>query len=166
MSTLALALPEKASSVVKPKPTRAEVIDAMVAIRLEQIKKEQTEGMERRNKVEARVTKLLFQYQQKNRTKLPATVSLGWKGCDKEICSVYVSYPLKFEKLPDEIKKLLAEFHELPSKVHLPNENEVRKEIRDGLNGVASRDERVQALIDSPDSRKALEAMLKQIDGE
>lgn len=159
MST-ALAIPVKVETAVKPKPTKSEVISALTAIKMGQFSKEQRERSERKEKLESEL-KLEIPRLLKSKA-IPSRVHLGWFDRALDVtCGVYLNFDIK--DLPATVMKKLAEYHSVSRPLPEPKEKDVRRKIAASLEGIGTREERVEALMDDPESRKVLEKMLKAI---
>lgn len=152
-----LALPEK---TITPKPTRGEIISAMTRLKISKIAKEQKEALERRAALVEKAEKLVLSFVSKNLTKLGTRFCPGYSSNGK-LYGATLDFQLR--DLPENIAKLLSEIHALPSSYSTIRESEIRKGIADAMRGMAPTDQRVDALVSSPETRAALEKCLKEI---
>lgn len=152
-------IPPKVECAVKPKPTKSEIISALVAIRIEQIESENRDRVKRRDalkaELEVEIPKLL-----KAESK-PSRVHLGYYNGEKTTC---VELSFLIETSNPSIAKKLSEFHVLSKPVREIKEKDIRREITYSVEGLETREARVEQLLDDPGSRKALEKMLKSIE--
>lgn len=141
---------------VQPKPTRAEIIDALTQLEIQRRNDESKKQVERKREIHQKLT------DQIKRLKLndPSPyIHFGYVR-EKKVDSMYIKYSI--ENIPEPMEKMLLEYHSLPS---CPREHrfcDVRKEIYASSQGLAC-GTRVTRLLDDKESRKALEAMLDAI---
>jgi len=172
MKTNALALQTKVDTVIQPKPTKAEIIEAMVAVKIETMDREYAEKKALRDKLTEEIKPQLITWALSKEHQLPISVDLGQlerrhngdtgkyeltgrvSGCD---------ITLKLDKLPAALEKKIKTILALPEYYRKPDPFALRKQIRNAMTGMGSPKERIQALINSPESKKALRGMLKHI---
>lgn len=168
--TTTLALSPKLASAVQPKPTKTEIIEALAILKKEKEDKENLEGTQRREKLLAEFEKEIIPWAIKNHSSLQVDFCEGHEehstidgkyqpngklyGCQVEIV---------MKTLPNNLMKKLKTIYSLPNYYRARNLDSVRKEVRSALSGSSSSSERIKALIESDDSKKALEKMLSHI---
>lgn len=163
-----LALSKNISTAVQPKPTKAEVIEAMTRLKIEQITKDQQALVIQRKALVEKANAMLKAFLLKNAGKMNLRFDFGYNqrsfvkdrweytGKVKGVLGIYDLSPL-----PDELHKFLTRIHELPNCVTLPEEKKIRQQIRDAAEGIKG--DRVFALVSSPECRAGLEKMMKEI---
>lgn len=148
-------------NTITPKPTKTEIIEAMVAVRLKQQEEEYGAALERNGKLRSKAINLLEKHAKKAVRSEKLDLNLGYMGRRTgDLHNVYVSMNLC--NLPDEVSSAIKAYHtaRVPAK---QGAAEIRKEIRARISSGGSSSDRVRALIDSPDSRKAIEESLAAI---
>jgi len=169
MST-ALVIPTTINGAMKPKPTRAEIIDAMLQLKLDKFKKERLEEASLRDELRTQIDNRLSSLLPKMLPKLAMTVDYGRQKSvrrDDEwvkvegVESVSVSFYLN--EIPADVVKLLLRYYQACRESQWNwDEKKMRQAITESLSCATSRKERVQALLDSPESKKAMEALMQQ----
>lgn len=167
-------MPTKAQVSIKPKATRAELIEAMVLLRVEEIREQNKAKSKRREALEpvikAALIKLALQRKDKAsvyRQPSCETTHQYVGGKSKWIkrkslhgdADIQISVPLS--EIPDDLKAKLVEFDLL--EYDGSTVDEIRKDIRAKLVKKESNTDRVQALITTPESRAALTAALNAL---
>lgn len=162
---------KKVETVVKPPPTKSEIIEAMVQVRIENVLKEQAEKEKERKDLETELRPLLLAYALKNQSSLPASVDFGQEEQKWEADKGYLKtgrisgcdVTLKLDRLPASIEKKLIRLAKIPTYFGKPNPVNIRKQIKQAMSGYAPAEERVKALVADTESKKALNATLKAI---
>lgn len=157
-------------AVVVPKPTRSEILDAMVRLTIE---KRSAEIKERDDKVKAltaEVDDLLVAFTRKNIGKLAISLRLGgcsekWDGntykVSEESDDSEASVNIRADALPRSIVSRLVAISTLKRKRWNLDPAAIKRQIREGITGNTG--ERVTALLTTPQSRAALEQALEKI---
>lgn len=162
-TTTALTIPPQTSVAVQPKPTKAEVIDALTEIKIQQLEAEAKAASAKREKLKGLLTKQLRSLAHKAGTK-NAEVDIGWSNGDSfrrqevtiNVCDI----------LTPEIKANIKEYEALRGCTCTPERRVIRASIARQCANLAPREERIDTLITDKKSRAALEAMLKLIEGK
>lgn len=162
---------KKVETVVKPPPTKSEIIEAMVQVRIENILKEQAEKEKERKDLEVEIRPILIALALKNPESLPVSVDFGSEEQKYQEGKGYVKtgrisgcdVTLKLDKLPASIEKKLIKLVQIPTYFGKPNPVNIRKQIKAAMMGYAPAEERVKALVADTESKKALNATLKAI---
>lgn len=158
--TTTLALANPVATAVNPKPTKKEVIEAMVRLKIEENeekrKKAQEEAAKIAEELEATFKKLVLKTPNKFRTGayLGYSYTQDVKGCQ-------LSFNFD-DQLPDPVAKKVKRYHEL-NNLRFPDEKRIRMMIKEGVELNGTTDDRIQALLDSPAAKKALQGMLKTL---
>ena len=170
-------VPSAVDQAVKPRPSRAEIIEAAVQLRLEELKKE-AEVVEKHN---ARLRDAVVAL-------IPAVVEgvcksgtlakslednettyyyhdYAWADPGQKLFEDHLCVTIKIEKsdLPLKLQSALAA--ERDKRKHLPflSVDCIRREVKQGLKPSADPAGRVKALLADSDSRAALQNLLKAV---
>lgn len=152
------------------KPTKAEILEALTQLKFQQRADEKRERDEEKKKLEAECDQMLVEYVKQNVAKFTPRIRFGslkrnWETGNgeymEEISGTEAEYDL--DKLPSRIEKKLVKLRQLEMIRIVTDYDAIKKEIRDGLNGIQDKTERVKALLENEETRKGLEAMLKEI---
>lgn len=162
-SALAI-IPAAVESATVPKPTKNEIIEALVKLRIQQINKERAEVYKHKQELSKKACALLEKHVRKI-ARLRETVVATYLGevWNNSRSLERVKAEINFEhgnKLPLEVEKAIRDYHACKV-APAPDEKAIRAEIR--ARAAGPRVDRVKALLDSPDARKALEATLEEI---
>jgi hypothetical protein len=163
-----LALRTKASNGVKPPATKRELIEAMAIVKQKQLTDENCAREARAENLKTELEGALITLVNSTFAKQPnVSANLGYcyRG-EGEIKNIHVEVSLPLENLPKGIQKKLAEYHEVSNRKPIPSLTDIRREISVKMAGQTPVNLRVQTLVETPDSRKALERMLGAIEGE
>lgn len=165
-----LTLSPKAESVVQPKPTKREIIDALVELRLEQVRKTNRDNQERRNKLSDRIRPALVRYCRDNALKIKPTISLGYKSNACQPHAMEVGFKPSFSELPAELQAQLNEYHDIKDESYgsstFDAKKRIRREIEAAMQNKQPTEERVQALLTNKASRASLETILDNLTGK
>lgn len=171
MTIQTLAIAPAITSATQPKPTKTEVIEAMALIKKEQIEAERQKQRERRAFLEKECATELLRFFKSKPNSFDHTFSYGREDyTNKDGKSVRtgrirgVSVVFDLAGIPMPLEKKLVELYNIPTYFGPIYVADLKKQIRAQINGMASAEERVKSLIESPASRKALEKMLKCMD--
>jgi hypothetical protein len=161
--------------VVKPKPTKAELLEAMVMLRIEEIGKEATAAIDERDRLKNEADEAVRDFFSQSLPALTPCIDLGrarrdWdsrKGRMKDTYSV-AGAEVKFalDPLPKVVQETLLAYHMACIKVESLRftPDGIRKQIREAIkNGGKTPKERVEALVTDESSREALTAALKTL---
>jgi hypothetical protein len=152
-------------ATIQPKPTRAEIIDAMTNIRIEQLQAEQEKGLAEREKLRVKINAMIRREALLSAKTLNGLCDTGWVRTSDGITTVAgVEYRIQLTNISPELREAIIKMDKLPSYRQSIYFKDVRKQVLRGsrLAG-ASKDERINKLCSDPKSRKALEAALKEI---
>lgn len=162
----ALTVPSK----IKPKPTKAEIIDALTQLQIAKLTKQKREAVATADQLRAKVDARLVKAVRSNIDKLATDVSYGWtqdemRDGKRVLTGVsHVSVRFDLRDLPEEAVALLLKYHTAKAEASICiDDKRIRKQIAQAATGFGSRGERVSAMLGDEESRKALEAMLQSI---
>lgn len=158
-----LALPAKVETAIKPKPTKSEIISAMVRVKIEQHDAEQRAIAQKRASLGEEIEKALKAFAKTAARTIVPTISLGYSYGKGDYGNVSIRFEMNVDNLPPAIDSRLVAYHAIPKTTVNLDERKVRREITAKLEGIGTRDERIDALVDDPESRKGIEDMLKLI---
>jgi len=152
-------------ATIQPKPTRAEIIDAMTNIRIEQLKAEQEKGLAEREKLQKKVEAMIRREALKNAKTLNANIDTGYVRIIDGLKVIYsVEYRLQINQPSEELRAAIIRLKELPTYARPFYFEDVRKQVLQASKLMGeSKDSRIKKLCTDPKSRKALEAALKEI---
>lgn len=152
------------------KPTKAEILEALTQLKFQQRMDERKERDEEKKRLEAECDQMLMEYVKENVHKFAPRISFGhlkrnWETGNGEYLGEIEGVEARFDlnKLPSRIEKKIVKLKQLENQRIITDYDAIKKEIRDGLNGIQDKTERVKALLADEESRKGLEAMLKEI---
>lgn len=167
-TSLAIVTKDPVATAVIPKPTRAEIIEAMTRIRCEELRKQQADEEEQITLLKEQCEKALLRHLKSIISKTQPTVRFGTEGYEYvdhqrvfngKITGVEVEYSLR--DLPEEIEAKLVRLSKLKESKTRFTMEAVRNQIRSGFTGTP--EDRVQALLSHPQARASLEAAVKQM---
>lgn len=163
-NTMSLTLPSGAG-VVKPKPTKREILDALVKLRIERIHSANLAVKKKIDALRQEIEPQLKRWVVTNGAKLKPDVCFGYL-CQSPQRLVSVS--LKFDSLekllPEDLVELIKQTHQLQAQIErVPTEKDLREEIKFGLELGASPEERVGALLADKETRGQLDIILDRI---
>lgn len=163
MNTLTL-LPAAVETKVKPKPTKAEVTTALALLHIQQCHKQNADNKEKRTALAPKIKSLMERAIRK--LGIAAFATEANMGHISGETVNYVRMEVKFRDFTTmpELLGALREYHNADKHVSIPSLNEAKRQISRKMEGYQDTSTRVQMLIDSPDSRKALETMLAGLD--
>lgn len=168
-TTSALAiLPEKATSKIKPKPRKAEIVAALLVLKRQQWR-EQYQKLE--GQIEAcgkAVDRALKDCVQDSVATLVPRIQRGWRnGPNSIISNIEVEFQLRFDHLPATAQKVVREYHDLKDQQQRLggwDEKRVKQIIVAELDSRIVPQDRVQLLLDTPSTKKALQEILTSMD--
>ena len=167
-----LTLSPQSESVIKPKPTKREIVDALVEIRLEQIRVQNKAVMERRARLEPLIQQALVRFARDNALKLRPSVSLGirWASDGNKPSGISVDFKLNFNDLPTDVQSELNEYHDAqPVNIGCTLSDArkiIRKQIEEKLSSKTPTAERVQTMLNDKETRASLETILDNLTGK
>ena len=156
MTTLAIV--PAIEKAITPKPTKTELVQALTTLRIKQLREEQSEAIKRRDALKPKAEAALIKHFRQTEKTARVNLSLGYGSRENIMAGVCVRVDL--DNVPDDVKKLLTDYHASTSIPCIPTEAEIRREIRGEMEGITPKSSRVETLLSSPDSRKALEDTL------
>jgi len=155
-------LPAVVENAIKPKPTKREIIEAMARLHIEKLRKENDENKARRDEMDEQIEKMLKAHiRRRGMTCFETSAYFHHYGEDIR-GSVTINF--KAEDLSEPIIAKMKERKAIPEHFCVPTIEKARREIAARMNGIAPTNERVDALLASPDSRKALESALQSLE--
>lgn len=152
------------TSKVQPKPTRAEIVDALTQLEVQRRNDKSKADAARKKKLGEELEAEFVTHVIANIKAFKADLHFGYWNCEKpfgfevQIAADGVASSPKFAKR-------LKEYHSLPDRPREYRFNDVRKEVLNATQGM-SKDERVVRLLNDKDSRASLEKMLDALSGE
>lgn len=162
-------LPAKVERSIAPPPKKAEVIEALAQIKLQQLIDENTariakaEALEKECRAELR----LLAAQRINALLEESIPSLGYGNGDS-VQNVTVDLRFESKDIPTPLRKKIREYQTTASEVrghyNQPKLADCRRMVRESLAGSTSTTERVKTMLTEPSVRKALTKMLQQIE--
>ncbi len=156
-TSTALAIPSK----VQPKPTRAEIIDALTTIEIERIKAKQKQDSERKRALYEEIKKDLMDTHLKSPDQSP-DYHFGYiSSSNGKPYGIEIRFDIN--EPPKELVSKLKEYHELDKYLAQPDFQKIRKAIQFKMTGMEAKEVRVDRLLSDKDSRSALEEMLTKI---
>ena len=167
-----LTLSPKAEAVIKPKPTKREIVDALVEIRLEQIRVQNRAVMERKARLEPLIRQAFIRFARDNALKLRPSVSLGhqWASNSNKPSGMNVDFKLNFDDLPTDVQNELKEYHDAePVNIGCTLNDArkiIRKQIEEKLSSKTPTAERVQTMLNDKETRASLETILDNLTGK
>lgn len=150
-------------TTVIPKPTQAEILDALAQLEVQRRDDQCKADVEARKKMKSELESELFTEFLKNITGHRGVVQLGswWSGADKP-SGVEVTFDLHPSR---EMAKKLKAFHALPERFRAADFRTVRQQMLEASRGM-TKDMRVSRLLKDTASRKSLEAILDTMTGK
>lgn len=153
-------VPAAVSAAIKPKPTRAEIIDAMTALRVQQIRVKLNGLEEERRGLQVKIEAETRKYVRQNiKTLVPCVSFYHWSSTPE------LKAEFKVRDIPPEIAAMIARTKELHKEMEgiTRDPKIIRRQIKDAVTGATPNEGRVTALLTDPESRKALESALTKI---
>jgi hypothetical protein len=141
-------LPAKAAGKMQPKPKQSEIINALVELKREAYIKERKELSDAYEAAFKSSGDALTQYVSENIKKLTLKSELGCRWGGVEITRISVECDLSFNTLPKDVQKKLTDYHDAKG------------------NALVVKTDRVKLMLETPEIKSALKAMLKKMDGE
>lgn len=148
---------------VKPKPTRAEIIDALTELEVARIHEEQQKARHDKAALCEEINADLAKIVRKMGKALIVESFYAYAFKD-ELSSCTVKIDVVNLVTPALAEKI-ARHNKMPTTFKEVDEKNIRRRIAEGLKGIRSREERVDELLIDPESRNVLAAMLETING-
>jgi hypothetical protein len=171
-----LVIPPVINKKVQPKPTKAELVEALARRKIDQLQKEKADAHTEYKVIEEEFKAGVREYVEKNISALLNSGSVGISTGHYHSASqnqrAYWSSPgisFNLDNLPADLHKRRVLMGELHKKVwmHIPSLSEARRAIRCALDGVmpaADKHSRVAAMLADTGVTKALDKMLEHFD--
>lgn len=154
-----IVLANPIATAVKPKPTKKEVIDALVQLKIQELIANNKVVEDRQAKLKKKLDVAARRFVTRNQSKTRCEVSVWEYGtCNR------IEVEFKINDATPEIKKMADEFVALKKERVYIDEKRVKRQIMEGMNLIQNSSDRVATLLSEPASRKALEAILKEIE--
>ncbi len=176
MQTAITVIPKQVESSVVPKPTKTEIIGALVQLRVRQMR-EDNEAAEKRKatlkkKIDAKILSLFRKnFKQLARVDNIGDVSSRWNqnSNPSEISGVCVKlengrYGNNDFQIPPDIAAMVIEFRKIQT--FRIDAAEIQKQIRDSLIQKASATDRIQTMLADPETNKSLMGILDKLTGK
>jgi hypothetical protein len=159
-------LPAIVEKSVSPKPTKAEIVEALVQLKIQQLEDEKRAKTAARDLLGEQVEKALREYFLANVDSLTLDVRLGylrtWSG-KHNLNEVSINCDL--EELPDELSAQLIVYHEAAEAASFTwDEDQIRKAVRERISGASSRQGRIESMLANPETKNALSDLLKSLE--
>jgi len=160
------------TKAIQPKPSKAEILEALVQLRVQEIILENELNEKKRAAIDKKLNPAVLKYMKSNWDKLATIKDYGspntkWENNERTPTGKWsgteVRLEIKDAELPAELKALLTERRDIPCETPCTGEywvKQIRNELRDKMNSKDSTSHRVKALVNHPASRKALTSML------
>lgn len=156
-------VPAVLESAIKPKPTKREVIEAMARIQIEKLQAENKAATEEMKKLEQEIRDLSLGIVKKS-SSIRASLDLYVYSEKPEEASVHLRVSIgKADRTPALNAKLVRYNEAKKRVVTIPSLKEAMQQIRQTMEDLTPGQSRVDAMLKAPDSRKALEAMLEEL---
>lgn len=147
------------NEVVTPRPTKRELIEALVILRFQKKRAEFEEIKAWKDQAEAKAKAAVVAHVVSNTKTIDFKVQLGYAG-GNILRGVEVEASL--DSLPRELEEKILAFHII--RVPFPPQMDaIRKEVRDAMMGATPPELRVQTLLADPGARAALQETLAAI---
>jgi hypothetical protein len=165
--TTALA---KFESPLNPKPTRTEILEALTRVKISELNAEIEAMQVALNVKKSKVEKLLHGYVYQNLCELEAEVFYGHRWEDKSsrgyiLKGAHIDFMLTADKLPPELMDKMAEICDESAKIPCtPRYNSIRELIKKAIDKASGNSDRVETLINNPDSLKVLKDTLAALE--
>lgn len=176
ITTVALVIPNAVTNAIRPKPTKSELIEALAQKKYNQLLKEHKELAESLSRLEKEAEEAVRAWVLANSKAALVSMSFGlgrynrkdWNDKTSEKILTHVCLQADLDNLPASVQKKLISYHTARETTKsLPDFNDVKRDIRDAVNEqVSGKGERVDAMLADPKVSKALDQMLKALDGE
>lgn len=162
-----LALSTKVQNGVKPPAKKHEVIAAMAQVKLQQLQAEKEALNTAWEKAEKDAQDALTAHVRENLSKLTVESSIGYNSCDGSVKCLDAKVSLIFENLPKAVQRLVQKAHQAKDNarsVRIPDFHSIKRQIAAAMVGETTPDLRVKALVETPETRKAIEKMLAALE--
>jgi hypothetical protein len=162
MNTTAMTMvPAVVEMAVKPKPTKDEILTAMAHLHIEKLKKENEERKVRHEAAEQKIEKLLVKLAKKAGALSEPSTSWSWYKGQAPYASVHFRF--KEDELTDELKSLMKIAQDSQS-FCIPSLYDAKRQVRQAMGDLVTKNDRVNALLADKGSRAALEKALEKLD--
>lgn len=158
MSTALITLERKVT--IKPKPSKSEIVEAMVRVKKHQVEKDKSTARAAMEKLDAELDEMLNTWTYNWFSKCKKSWQYGYLS-DGGVCgNLNLTVSIKPKDIPKAILSMVIQRHKLHDEAHRRvDEKALRQVCADSL--MASKDSRVDAIVEG--AREALESMLKKI---
>ncbi len=150
-----LTIPSK----VIPKPTRAEMLDALTSLEIDRRKAKMKEEVDKKEEMRKELEAEVMALHREAEDKEP-DIRLGSFHNGK---AYGLEIHFSVNGISPALNKKLATYHALRDRMYEPDKFRVRKEVAEMLSGAEPKELRVQKLLSDKDSRAALESILKTL---
>lgn len=149
---------QKINTAIVPKPTKSEIVEALVIVRRDQFIKKHSKEKVFYEKAKERAERQIIQYIHENIKSLHIVANCGnfWSNSLS-----YVGAEISLKNIPLSLERELIAFHKTPRPSGIPTDEAIRREIRAAIN--ETKTARVDELTSNPATRKALNEMLSAI---
>lgn len=157
-TTSLAVIPSALESSVTPKPSKAEIIDALTELRVAEIRSERKSRSDRREELKPIIEKALVKL---GKGKPAECDSFGWVSSSGKVSGS--SLKIELGEIPNDLEKFIFEYDKIPSYFNNIDEKKIRKEVSEKVNGSLSRTDRVDAILSDEESKAALQSILTQL---
>ena len=160
------ALAVTGGKVVKPKPNRTEILEALVRLQVEENIRLNNEECEARSAVALDLIEKIKAFVLSNVQALVSKMDAD-EGVNIDRCwgDMFVEFELRMkrEDLPKSLVAEVEKYRKMPSGHRLTNEYHIRRELKEKMKmkGMESRTSRINAMLADTETRKVLIEMLK-----
>jgi hypothetical protein len=149
MKNTSIVPAQKATSQIVPKPTRTDIIDALVIQTIEERKAENAIREEKRNAIRLKLDKEIEKFKKKKVALID--LDINWESVSSSVCIRYATIKgsPEMQKLSDEIRKL----HELPT-----NKEYVKAEVVQKM-----KEEMINSIMDQPGVKEAFKSTIAKL---
>jgi hypothetical protein len=153
-------VPAVVEMAVKPKPTKDEILTAMAHLHIEKLNKQNEENKIKHQATEEKIENLLVKLARKVGTLSEPDVHWNDYGSGP---SARVSFSFKADAITGELKALMK-VHKATHQVCIPSLHDAKRQVRQAMGDLVTKNDRVNALLADKGSRAALEKALEKLD--
>jgi hypothetical protein len=161
-------IPPAVQQAVQPKPTKSEIVEALVQLRIQEINKKNADLKVKIEKLSVSIKKALLKFVLKRGAVPEASIvyNLGYQHSTSGVSYVSVKFDEIFNLLPGDVKAALIERLKLEKQMVRYERADLVKEIREKLEQRGDSMQRVNALLSDKSSRTALQLVLDHMNGK
>lgn len=167
-STALAILPDKATSKIKPKPRKAEIVAALLVLKRQQWREQYLKLEEQLQSCGKAVDRALKDHVQDSVASLVPKINRGYRyNSGGPISNLEVEFQLRFDHLPAGAQKLVREYLDLKEQQQRLggwDEKRTKQAILAELETRIVPQDRVRLLLDTPATKKALQEIIASMD--